>query len=347
MRHSLCTYYPVSKNSADCTSPPSVTPGIPRLMPSIASEAVFSIKTFFPQEADDWIQINAFQVVLNSVTQVSARLFVGEKLCRDPEWLKVAQKTAMAAFGTTFAISKWPAWTHPITSQFLPEYQELQKYRAKGISMLKKNAAANLEKGDKGQEEDYLYTWIAKKNPKWVNDFKAQADLQLELSVAAIHTTTMALTHMLYDTAAHPEYIQILRDEIKAASAQNGGEYNRDCILKMIKVDSFMKESQRLHPPGFTSFQRIVLKTFTLSDGTVIPKGVMLNVDGWSRYRDAENWENPDQFDGLRFMRLREQSKDRGNHQYLSSNSDYVSWGQGKHACPGMSHINSFHRLAI
>ncbi|KAF1953041.1 cytochrome P450 [Byssothecium circinans] len=160
-------------------------------------------------------------------------------------------------------------------------------------------------------------------------------NLQLELSVAAIHTTTFALTHLLYDTAAHPKYIPILRDEIKTALAQKGGEYNKDCISKMVKLDSFMKESQRLHPPGFANFQRLVLKTFTLSDGTVIPKGVTLNIDGWSRYRDAENWANPDQFDGLRFVRLREQSQDRGNHQYVSSNSDDVFWGQGRHACPG------------
>ncbi|PSN61957.1 cytochrome P450 [Corynespora cassiicola Philippines] len=313
-----------------------LTPGLPRLMPSIASEARYSVRKYFPLDAEDWVEINAFQAILNSVAQVSARLFVGEDLCRDEEWLKVAAETAMAAFNTTYAMKKWSKWLHPFVFRFVPEYQTLQKVRTKGEAILKRHAAASHKEKKGEEEEDYLMTWISKKRPGFATDFAAQADLQLQFTVAAIHTTTMAMAHMLYDLAAHPEYTPILREEIKASLEATGGEYNRDCIAKMAKVDSFMKESQRLHPPSLTTFMRAVIKDITLSDGTTIPKGVMIAVDASARYRDPQTWENPNQFDGLRFLRLREQTQEKSNYQFVTSNTDNVAWGQGKHACPGI-----------
>ena len=46
----------------------------------------------------------------------------------------------------------------------------------------------------------------------------------------------------------------------------------------MKKVDSFLKETMRLDPAGSITFQRKVKKTFSLSNGQVIPAGVIIEV---------------------------------------------------------------------
>lgn len=78
------------------------------------------------------------------------------------------------------------------------------------------------------------------------NDFIAS--IQLKLSFAAIHTSAAAPTQMLYDLCARPEYIQPLRDEIDEVMARNDERMTKQSLRKLIKMDSFMKESQRFNP---------------------------------------------------------------------------------------------------
>lgn len=56
---------------------------------------------------------------------------------------------------------------------------------------------------------------------------------------------SQALTHALYDLAIHPEYMKEMRDEIEAIIAEDG--WTKPAMQRMRKVDSFLKESQRLN----------------------------------------------------------------------------------------------------
>lgn len=68
----------------------------------------------------------------------------------------------------------------------------------------------------------------------------------------------MAATQAIFDLVARPEYIQPLRDEIEQAIDEDGQDTDGEGFLKLKKtsmtklkkLDSFMKESQRLSPPG-------------------------------------------------------------------------------------------------
>ena len=63
---------------------------------------------------------------------------------------------------------------------------------------------------------------------------------------------------MIFDLAARPEYIQPLRDEIQQVIDEDGQDTDGDgffklkkmSMTKLRKMDSFVKESQRLSPPG-------------------------------------------------------------------------------------------------
>jgi len=74
--------------------------------------------------------------------------------------------------------------------------------------------------------------------------------------LAAIHTTTMATTAAIYDLAAHPEYIPLLRDEIEQVLNEDGNDVDgagfkklkKSSMPKLWKLDSFLKESQRFTP---------------------------------------------------------------------------------------------------
>ncbi len=92
------------------------------------------------------------------------------------------------------------------------------------------------------------------------------------------------------------------------------------------------------------SFQRKVLQPITLSNGQVIPAGVMIEVAAKSIMCDPDVFHNPETFDGLRFYKSRQQpAADHGDrlessshrNQFVSVSSDSLAFGYGRHACPG------------
>jgi cytochrome P450 len=64
-----------------------------------------------------------------------------------------------------------------------------------------------------------------------------------------IFYTLQALSHALFDLLSHPEYIRPLRDEVEEIIRREG--WTKSAIDQMNKIDSFVKESQRLHPIGY------------------------------------------------------------------------------------------------
>ena len=54
-----------------------------------------------------------------------------------------------------------------------------------------------------------------------------------------------SISLLLLHLAAAPEYMQLLRDEVEAAIAADG--WTKAAMDKMWKVDSFLKESQRVN----------------------------------------------------------------------------------------------------
>ncbi|KAF5571515.1 cycloheximide-inducible CIP70 (cytochrome P450 family) [Fusarium phyllophilum] len=89
------------------------------------------------------------------------------------------------------------------------------------------------------------------------------------------------------------------------------------------------------------SFQRKVLKPFTLSNGQVIPAGVTIEIPAVAVSSDSNVFPHAEKFDPLRFYRLRTEAKDGGsvekaaNNQFVSVNQSSLTFGYGRHACPG------------
>jgi hypothetical protein len=112
------------------------------------------------------------------------------------------------------------------------------------------------------------------------------AHRQLILILASVDTTTRAGAHAIYDMCARPEYFEPLREEIETVLREDGG-WGKPTLTKMRKLDSFLRESQRLSPANIrtsssalcqlirvleltsliVSFHRIIKSLITLSDG--------------------------------------------------------------------------------
>lgn len=141
----------------------------------------------------------------------------------------------------------------------------------------------------------------------------------------------MEMVQVVFDLVAHPEYIDPLRDELKRVRASDGKMWTKAGIAKLVKMDSFMKESQRFRPPGLgtiavsvlyiittssnTQYNLLIFKTVTmtrkcrvdikLSNGIILPKGTHIGVAAGANALDSQYFDKPDEFDGFRFEKLR------------------------------------------
>jgi len=153
------------------------------------------------------------------------------------------------------------------------------------------------------------------------------------LNFAAIHTSSMSFTHALYHLAAEPQYLAPLREEVETVVKQDG--WSKVSMTKMHKLDSFLKESQRINGLGAATLARKAIKDFTFSDGTVVPKGALICAAAGAVHLDDGIYAKASVFDGFRFSDIREKEGRADPNQFAATNPDYIAFGHGKHACPG------------
>ena len=123
------------------------------------------------------------------------------------------------------------------------------------------------------------------------------------------------------------------------------GEIKEKTLTQLHKMDSFIRESQRLNPLTLLSSTRYIVSDVTLSNGQTIPGGSSVALPLYAMNRDPNIFENPEVFDGERFLKLRA-TRERGE-EYRGEKSApkwglldihaeaNVNFGHGKHVCPG------------
>jgi cytochrome P450 len=79
---------------------------------------------------------------------------------------------------------------------------------------------------------------------------------------------------------------------------------------------------------------RLVLRPFTFSNGMTIPTGTLISLPTKATHTDEIVYENPNEFDGFRFAKLREREGDvvTSRHQLISASANNLPWGLGRHS---------------
>ncbi|KAJ3970554.1 cytochrome P450 [Lentinula raphanica] len=154
----------------------------------------------------------------------------------------------------------------------------------------------------------------------------------LLVNFSAIHTTTC--TNALFYLAANPHLVQPLREEVESIVAELG--WTKAAMGKMHKLDSFLKETQRLSGVGGVTMVRKVLRDFTFSNGTVVPAGAIMSVASVGMHHDNTLYEDPEEMKAFRFSNMRSKEGEGLKHQMVGIDPTFTLFGGGgRHMCPG------------
>ena len=194
--------------------------------------------------SDNYVDVPMAGIILESVARASNRMFGGKALSKNKEWVKTTIEYADAGFMAALKIKKYPYYLRYLVAPFVPEIQQIKRHHElarRVIVPIKRQREAELSK-----PADFLQ-WMIDGAEGPERDENFIAEIQLKITLAALHTSAAPPMQLVYDLCHRPELIQPLREEIGNVMKEYGS-LNKQALMKMYKLDSFMKESQRHNP---------------------------------------------------------------------------------------------------
>ncbi|KIJ13789.1 hypothetical protein PAXINDRAFT_80392 [Paxillus involutus ATCC 200175] len=312
-----------------------LTRNLATLYPDIRDEVVTAFEETLDLRGNEWKSVPALQTVQQVVGRTSNRIFVGLPLCRDPDWIDLNIQFTLDVVKGGVIIKLFPKFLAPLVARFMTNVPASARRGMKHLGPIIEERRKHLE--------EYGKDWADKPNDflSWLMDHPEASkssikDLTLRIlavNFAAIHVGVYSFTQALYHLAANPQYMQPLREEVESIVEKDG--WSKGALAKMRKVDSFLKESQRMEGIDAVGMTRKVMKEFTFSDGTVLPKGTLVTIASQATYLDNGVYENAEMFDPFRFSNMRDEEGNGAKHSFVSTSPEYLPFGHGRHACPG------------
>ncbi|KAF2012099.1 cytochrome P450 [Aaosphaeria arxii CBS 175.79] len=286
-------------------------------------------QTFYdslPQEKG-WVEVDVQAVMRRFVARMTGAVFLGSRTSRNEEWLNLSIQYPLDTFQTAFSLRMFPQFTHPVLARLMPSRYRLQRHRRKAtkiVTALMNEHRARAEAGEKSEET--ILDWMVDNATGAEATPAEMTSRQLILTLASIHTTALALSHALYDLCAHPEVVEPLREEIKEVTSRfEGDDFVTRGLPCLEKLDSFLVESQRFHPPVLMSPQRVAMKNITLHDGTFIPAGTRVACASGAILMDPAVTPNPEVFDPFRSYRKRQEPGEKHHHQWVQTDKENLA----------------------
>lgn len=187
--------------------------------------------------------------MVRTVARLSGRIFVGPALNRVEEWMDVSINFAITAFIAVTKLQFFPPWMRPLAQYFVSELGTIERDLEKAKAMLAPIIEERLRDAETpgyAKPDDFVQ-WLLDALPDdQKRDHYMQGKLQLLLSAASIHTTSNLTTDCIYDLAVHQDMQEILREEAREVLCDEEAWSRKDSMGRLRKLDSFIKESQRL-----------------------------------------------------------------------------------------------------
>ncbi|CAK5271274.1 unnamed protein product [Mycena citricolor] len=322
----------------------SLTRNLGRIFPEVRDEIECAFDDVFALPEDDWKLIPVLPSIMKVIARTSNRLFVGLPLCRNEEYLRLNVINTIEVVERGQQLAAYPDLIKPLVAPFIVTRQKRMREML-GIlggtiedRIAKDNA---LGPNYEGRPNDII-SWLLELADAEGRTPDRIAGRILSLNMAAIHTTSMALTHAIFYITTYPEYLEPIREEVENVIRAEG--WTKSALNSMHKLDSFVRETQRMEGNGAVTMARKVIGKdgFTFSDGINVPRGSFIYVSAKPIHYDANLHENPRVFNGFRYSQLRDEKADKHtveegifNSHMITTSMEHLTFGHGKHACPG------------
>ncbi|KAI0059971.1 cytochrome P450 [Artomyces pyxidatus] len=297
----------------------------------IHDEVVAAFNNVVPEKGSEWISLSPHLTVEKVICRISNRVFVGTPTYLNDDYQGLNIEFAVNVTQLARRISQFPGFLRPIVGPLLTTLPSQLKRQTKHLApIIEARRKQMLQHGDDWEKPNDMLMRLMDAAEGEELSTTNLARRVLALNFDSIHTSSKTFIYALYDLAANPQYVQPLREEVEAALEADG--WTKAGLDRMQKVDSFLRESQRVHGLHYASMRRVALKPFTFSNGITIPAGTTVACCTKPVHCDGAIYDRPDVFDPFRFVETRE---DQAPQKTVSTSLNHLPFGHGLHACPG------------
>lgn len=190
-------------------------------------------------------------ILAQTVAQVTTRVLCGQELARNEEWIKLSVETTITAMQTAAAIrEKYPPYLRWLAPYFMPGSKLSLANRKRAAEILRPVFLRRMAgKGDGSGYSDGIQWLIAAAGARG-KSVAELTDEQLFLSIASVHSTSASLLSIIHDLASAAQDHEEILDELRSVQQEHGTQWTKASLAKLNKLDSFVKESQRVNPIG-------------------------------------------------------------------------------------------------
>ncbi|KAI0280021.1 cytochrome P450 [Russula aff. rugulosa BPL654] len=303
----------------------------------VRGELAMAIDDLIPTNGYEWVKVPFPETISRVICRTTNRIFVGVPLCRDRDYQNLNLAFAVHVIKFVKIISWFPEPLKPIASRMLSKLPSQIQQEIEFIRPMVQERFAKMEEygEDWDDKPNDLLMWLMTEATGVERSVEGFARRLLVINFAAIHTTSATVTQVLYRLLTNPEYLEPLREEVDAVIREEG--WTKAGMDKMYRIDSFLRETQRLDGIAVLPVTRLALRPFTFSNGVTVPAGTIVAIPASSTHTDERNHSNPDKFDGFRFAKLREIEGHTAatKYQSVSTSTEFLAFGLGRHPCPG------------
>ncbi|POR31658.1 Cytochrome P450 monooxygenase [Tolypocladium paradoxum] len=308
-----------------------LTPGLPRIIPVILDELRRAFDQVLPQCEGTWTPVSPYDMVLSLSTRAAARVFVGEPVCRDEVFLETSASFSRNIFYTISTFQDLGKTVGHMLGILAPSVRHARKQLVYVQQLL--GSEVERRRACPDEKHDDFLQWcmdLARNENEAKPEALAHRTIGI-MSMAVVHTTAMATTHMLFDLMANPTLQESLRKEQEAVLPTGWEGISQKAMLEMRLLDSLMRESQRLNPVGEFTFRRVVKEPISLSDGYQLRPGQQIALPARHINMGDDTVGDGESFRPFRWAHQEQAQAASFSH----SSSSNLNFGLGRYACPG------------
>lgn len=235
----------------------ALTRNTPTVLASFTAEVDYAVKQNIGL-CETWTAIKPRGAMSRVAALMSGRAFVGLPLSREDKWVEATVNYTGDVSRAWMVLRLTPWYIRPFFAPFLPEVKSLKRQRdmnEKMLAPLLGKEPLPAEKDEKKIPGGDMINWFRQQYKEKPTAAQLGRD-QLLATFASIYNLSNALTYVVFDLAAHPECISELRDELNEVLS-DGAAIDKQTLPKLRKLDSFVKESQRLSPPSLGKYTSV------------------------------------------------------------------------------------------
>jgi len=291
------------------------------IIPVLAESVPLAVQQVWGKDTHEWKNMDLLQSFMVTIPRITNDMLLGKALSQERKFLEAIVSFTDDVIRNLSIMLLVPRVLHPIVGNLCGLSSSYHYWRASKFTMPAiKQRISDITKKDAGdaeykdwQEPSDFITWSYR---------TAQADGRYDemqpdriakrimpINFAAIHTTAITSYDVLSQIlSAGPDVTEKLREEAYRIFKEEGG-WTKQGLSRMYRMDSAIRESQRIAPLSLTFAGRKVIakQGITTPDGVHIGYGNLVSCPWGPMATDVEYNENPKVFDAFRFSRAREE----------------------------------------